>query len=110
PGREGPDVLGVELDPEVVRLAKEHLGALPPRLTLREGADARTVVEGLPETPSFHLVFVDAYQRTQYVPFQLATTEFFRACAARLLPHGAIGVNVNAPGGLSGGLLRAIAA
>lgn len=108
-GRAGPDVLGIELDPDVVTLAQERLAPLPPRLTLRTGEDGRAVVESLREDDRFDLVYVDAYARTQYVPFQVASLEFFRACAAHLEPTGAVGVNVNASAGLSGRLLRHIA-
>jgi spermidine synthase len=112
PGR-APRVLGVEIDPAVVSLAREHLrlGELEDeRLDLKVGEDGRTALAGLPEGDRFDLVLVDAYQRTQYVPFHLATVEFFSACAARLAPTGAIGINVNAPSGLSGRTLRALAA
>lgn|GEM_PF-922066 len=102
------EVVGVELDPAVIALARRHLGPLPDGLVLHEGRDAREVVEGLPTTP-FDLVLVDAYQRTQYVPFQLATVEFFRAVARRLAPTGAVAVNMNAPDGLGGALLDAVA-
>lgn len=105
-----PEVTGVELDPAVVRLAREHLGALPSPLRLVEGEDGRTVLDGLPEDARFDLVLVDAYHRTQYVPFQLASREFFAACARRLAPGGAIGLNVNTPSGLAGGLAAALAA
>ena len=73
------------------------------------GADGRAVVDALPADARFDLIVVDAYQRTQYVPFQLATVEFFRACARHLEPGGAVGFNVNAPRGLSGRLLKSIA-
>lgn len=108
-GRDGPDVLGVELDPDVVTLARERLAPLPTRLTLRTGEDGRAVVESLGADDTFDLVYVDAYARTQYVPFQVASLEFFRACVRHLAPTGAVGVNVNASAGLSGRLLRHLA-
>lgn len=107
-----PRVTGVEIDPEVVSLARKHLGLSDledDRLDLRAGEDGRAVVASLPEAGTFDLVVVDAYQRTQYVPFHLATVEFFRLCARRLAPTGAIGVNVFASAGLSGRVLRSIA-
>jgi spermidine synthase len=111
PGR-APRVTGVEIDAEVVALAREHLrlGELEDgRLDLRVGEDGRTALERMPRGEAFDLVFVDAYQRTQYVPFHLATVEFFRACVERLAPAGAVGINVNAPSGISGRLLRSLA-
>jgi hypothetical protein len=111
PGLE-PTVHGVELDPRVVTLARQHLrlGDLEtPRLTLFDDEDGRSVVESLGREPPYDLILVDAYQRTQYVPFQLATEEFFRACADRLAPSGVVGMNVMVEGGLSNPLLRSIA-
>lgn len=100
----GPlDVLGVEIDPAVVRIAREHLrhGDLDTprvgrkdRLRIVTGEDARTVVNALPASERFDLVLVDAYARTNYVPFQLATQEFFGKVRDHLTPNGWIGVNV----------------
>ncbi len=108
-GRAGAEMLGVELDPDVVALARERLAPLPPRLTLRTGEDGRAVVETLGVDERFDLVYLDAYARTQYVPFQVATVEFFRGCVRHLEPTGAVGINVNASSGLSGRLLRHLA-
>jgi spermidine synthase len=108
-----PTVMGVEIDPDVTRLARAHLRLSEletPRLTLLSDEDGRAVVESLPEGARFDLIFVDAYQRTQYVPFHLATVEFFAACARRLAPGGAVGMNVMSEQGVSGGLVRSIAA
>ncbi len=108
-GRAGAEVLGVELDPDVVALAKDRLAPLPPRLTLRTGEDGRAVVETLPKEERFDLIYLDAYARTQYVPFQVSTVEFFEGCVRHLSPSGAVGINVNASSGLSGRLLRHLA-
>jgi hypothetical protein len=91
------EVVGVELDPTVTALARRHFGPFPEGLELYEGRDAREVLDRLPIAAPFDLVLVDAYQRTQYVPFQLATVEFFRAVRRRLASHGAVAVNMNAP-------------
>jgi spermidine synthase len=110
-GRE-PDVLGVELDPEVPPLALARLdpsGRLDPAATVRTGEDGRTAIASLPEAERFDLVAIDAYQRTQYVPFQLATVEFFRECVRRTTPTGAVAINVLAPGALRSRLLSTLA-
>jgi spermidine synthase len=110
-GRE-PDTLGVELDPDVAPLALARLDParrLEPAATVRGGEDGRTVVAGLPAAERFDLVVVDAYQRTQYVPFQLATLEFFRACVRRTTPTGLVGINVIAPSGVRGRLIASLA-
>lgn len=105
------EVLGVEIDPEVVAVARKHLnlGSLEgPDLTLVTGEDARTVVNALPAERKFDLVLVDAYARTNYIPFQLATKEFFGRVKAHLAPHGWVGVNVLGTG-LNGPVCRAVA-
>ncbi len=98
------NVLGVEIDPAVLDVARKHLrhGELTKprsahpndRLRVVTGEDARTVVNALPSSELFDLVLVDAYARTNYVPFQLATEEFFNKVKAHLRPNGWIGVNV----------------
>ncbi|MDJ0973821.1 MAG: fused MFS/spermidine synthase [Planctomycetota bacterium] len=98
------DVLGIEIDPAVIDVADEYLGhkALRAvyddekagRLRLVTGEDARTVINALPEDDRFELILVDAYARTNYIPFQLATREFFDKLEAHLAPGGWIGVNV----------------
>jgi spermidine synthase len=107
------EVLGVEIDPEVIEVARRHLDLRSlegPHLTLVTGEDARTVVNALPADRRFDLVLVDAYARTNYVPFQLATVEFFERLARHLEPGGWIGVNVMAPRGVASLLARSVAA
>jgi spermidine synthase len=89
--------LAVEIDPGVVDVARawlEHRDLEDERLHLVTGEDGRTVVNALPADRRFDLVLIDAYARTNYVPFQLATREFFERVRAHLEPGGWIGVNV----------------
>jgi spermidine synthase len=105
-------VLGVEIDPGVVEAARRwlDLAALEgEELELVTGEDARTVVNALPDDRRFDLILVDAYTRTTYVPFQVASVEFFDRAARHLAPGGWIGVNLHSNGGLQGRLLRALA-
>jgi predicted membrane-bound spermidine synthase len=105
------EVLGVEIDPEVVNVARRRLDLASlegPDLTLVTGEDARTVVNALPSDRMFDLVLVDAYARTNYIPFQLATQEFFARVKAHLAPQGWVGVNVLGLG-LNGPVCRAVA-
>jgi len=83
-------MVGVELDPEVVRVAYTyfHLGDLPTleavtgdgRVYLREGGE------------KFQVIALDAY-RPPYIPFHLTTVEFFREVDAHLTPDGVVMVN-----------------
>jgi spermidine synthase len=91
------DVIGVEIDGTVIDVARDHLRHRELEgegLTLVTGVDARTVVNALPEDQTFDLVLVDAYARTNYLPFQLATLEFFEHVRDHLAPGGWVGVNV----------------
>jgi spermidine synthase len=82
---------GVELDPAVSRVGREYFGLDDnPRLTVHD-ADARPFLR---RTDSrYDLIVVDAYHQP-YVPFYLATREFFRLARDRLAPGGIVALNV----------------
>jgi spermidine synthase len=82
---------GVELDPAVSQTARRFLGLGDNRRLRVHDADARPYLRTTDER--YDLVFVDAY-RPPYVPFYLATREFFRLARSRLAPGGAIAMNV----------------
>ena len=82
---------GVEIDPDVTKVGRRYLGLEDnPRLEVHT-ADARPFLRSSDER--YDLIFVDAY-RPPYVPFYLATQEFFRLARDRLLPGGIIALNV----------------
>jgi spermidine synthase len=87
---------GVELDPDVTAVGRKYFGLGDnPRLHVIT-ADARPFLR---RTDSrYDLIVVDAY-RPPYVPFYLATQEFFRLVRSRLAPGGAIILNVAAAPG-----------
>ena len=88
-----PDVRidGVEIDPAVSEAGRRYLGlADNPRLTVHD-ADARPFLRRT--DTRYDLVFVDAYHQP-YVPFYLATEEFFRLVRERLAPGGLVALNV----------------
>jgi spermidine synthase len=83
---------GVEIDPEVSALATKYFGAGDnPNLKLIT-ADARPFLQSTDE--KYDLIFIDAY-RQPYVPFYLATAEFFKLCRDRLAPDGIVALNVS---------------
>jgi spermidine synthase len=87
---------GVELDPELNTVARRWFGAGDnPRLRLI-AADGRPFLERTDKR--YDLIVVDAY-RQPYVPFYLATSEFFRLARERLRPGGMIALNVAATPG-----------
>jgi spermidine synthase len=82
---------GVELDPAVSRVGREYFGMDDnPRLTVHD-ADARPFLRRTDER--YDLIVVDAYHQP-YVPFYLATREFFRLARERLAPGGIVALNV----------------
>jgi spermidine synthase len=94
-GRFYPDVEidGVEIDPKLNEVARRFFGAGEnPRLHLI-AADGRPFLET--SNRQYDLIVVDAY-RQPYVPFQLATQEFFEVAREHLRPGGAIALNVAA--------------
>jgi spermidine synthase len=92
-GRYYPDVSidGVELDPAVSEVGRRYFGLRDnPRLEVHD-ADARPFLRRT--DARYDLIVVDAY-RPPYVPFYLATREFFRLARERLTPGGVIALNV----------------
>ena len=83
---------GVEIDPTVTAVAETYFGLGDnPRLTVRT-ADARPFL--LTTKDRYDLIFIDAY-RQPYVPFYLATADFFKLCLDRLNPGGIVALNVS---------------
>jgi spermidine synthase len=82
---------GVEIDPAVSEAGREYLGLRDnPRLTVH-GADARPFLRQ--SDAKYDLIVVDAYHQP-YVPFYLATREFFRLVHHHLAPGGIVALNV----------------
>jgi spermidine synthase len=82
---------GVELDPAVTAAARKYMGLGRIRRLHVVTADARPFLEHTHER--FDLILVDAY-RQPYVPFYLATQQFFRLVRSRLRPGGVVALNV----------------
>ena len=91
---------GAELDPEVVRLGR-HYFDLPEDTAgwLRVYTlDGRSLLERLPAATRYDTIVLDAFANELYVPFHLATREFFETCARRLEGNGILAMNVYARG------------
>ena len=101
---------GVELDPAVSDVGRRYFGMDEnPRLTVHD-ADARPFLRRT--DGRYDLIVADAYHQP-YVPFYLATREFFELARERLAPGGILALNVAAvPGdtslldGITGTLLH----
>jgi spermidine synthase len=84
---------GVELDPAVSRVGRRYFGMDDNPLLRVHDADARPFLRST--DARFDLIVVDAYHQP-YVPFYLATREFFQLVRDRLAPDGIVALNVAA--------------
>jgi spermidine synthase len=84
---------GVEIDGELNEVGRRLFDLRAPRLTLHT-ADARPFLRR--SSRRYDAIFVDAY-RQPYIPFYLATREFFALAKKRLTPGGVVAVNVGHP-------------
>ncbi len=82
---------GVELDPEVSRVGRRFFGLGERPNVVVHDEDARPFLRKTNER--YDLITVDAY-RQPYVPFHLATREFFRLVREHLTPGGIVALNV----------------
>ena len=96
-GRYFPDtrVDAVEIDSELTRLGRRWFDLRNPRMRVHH-EDARPFLRRTDER--YDAIMVDVY-RQPYIPFYLATREFFELARDRLNPGGAVVVNVGHPEG-----------
>jgi spermidine synthase len=92
----GTRVDGVEIDGELHEIGKRYFGLRErPQLHLYT-EDARPFLRRV--DARYDAIFVDAYHQP-YIPFYLATVEFFELVREKLAPGGAVIVNVGHPEG-----------
>ncbi|UOF92089.1 fused MFS/spermidine synthase [Fodinisporobacter ferrooxydans] len=84
---------GVEIDPAVIPLARKYFGFLPSDGKL-VNADGRQFINHT--NNRYDIIIVDAYTQQIYIPFHLATQEFFTQLKEHLQPSGVVALNVNA--------------
>ncbi|MDX6690101.1 MAG: hypothetical protein QOG15_1558 [Solirubrobacteraceae bacterium] len=83
----------VEIDGELTKLGRRYFDLRAPRLHTHT-ADARPFLRRTGER--YDVIVVDAY-RQPYIPFYLATKEFFALARDRLRPGGVVLINVGEP-------------
>lgn len=83
----------VEIDGELPRVGRRLFALAGPRLRVHI-TDARPWLHR--DGRRFELIYVDAY-RQPYIPFYLATREFFELARSRLAPGGVLVINVGHP-------------
>lgn len=93
----------VEIDPAMFHVAETYFG-LTPDDAERIVMDGRRHLNMTDRT--YDLIVIDAFREELYVPFHLATAEFFSLAAEHLEPEGILAMNVI--GGEEDGLLRHI--
>jgi spermidine synthase len=89
----GVRIDGVEIDPAVTDVAYRYFGLGDNPNVETHDADARPFLRRV--DTRYDLVYADAYHQP-YVPFYLATQEFFRLVRAHLRPGGILALNVAA--------------
>ena len=83
----------VEIDGELTAIGRRYFDLRGPRLHTHT-ADARPYLRRTKER--YDVIVVDAY-RQPYIPFYLATKEFFELARSRLRPGGVVIINVGHP-------------
>jgi spermidine synthase len=89
----GTRVDGVEIDGELSEIGRDWFEMDNPNLHLYH-EDARPFLRRI--DARYDVISVDAY-RQPYIPFYLATEEFFELCRDRLAPGGVLVVNAGHP-------------
>lgn len=84
---------GVEIDGELTEVGRELFDLRAPHLEVHT-ADARPWLNRTERR--FDVIMIDAY-RQPYIPFYLATREFFELVRDRLTPGGALIINIGHP-------------
>ncbi len=90
------EVDGVEIDPELEQVGLEYFDMGSNENLTVHNEDARPWLRR--SDGGYDVIMVDAY-RQPYIPFYLATTEFFELVRERLAPGGVVIVNAGHPEG-----------
>ena len=88
----GLEVDGVDIDPEVIRIAREFFGVPEDPRYRTHAADGRAFIEG--SQRQWDMIILDAF-RGVVVPEHLKTVEFYGACLECLTPRGVLVANLH---------------
>jgi spermidine synthase len=91
----GTAIDAVEIDGELTDVGRRYFDMRAPNLRTHT-ADARPFLKD--SEGGYDAIFIDAY-RQPYIPFYLATREFFELCRERMAPGGVVVINVGHPEG-----------
>lgn len=89
----GSAIDAVEIDPAVVRVAKQYFGFRPGERIRVHETDGRVFVKrALREQRRYDLIMLDAFDH-EYIPEHLLTQEFLREVKSLLSPQGVLAAN-----------------
>ena len=107
--KEFPDmeIDAIEIDPEVIKIAKNHFNIKESKQLRLHAQDGRLFLARTQN--QYDIILLDAYF-TDTMPFHLTTKEFFELARKRLTPNGIIVANlISAVTGPNGKIARAFA-
>lgn len=87
------DVVVVELDPDVTRIAYRYFGLEPAHRIQTINGDARAFLDRTDDA-SFDRIYIDVYGGTEELPHSLVTQEAVRAMSGRLNTGGIAAINL----------------
>lgn len=85
---------GVEIDPDMIKIANEYFGLDNPSLTMYN-MDGRNFVDYYDKGKKYNSIVIDAYSVQLYISFHLTTKEFMQSVKSRLKENGVVAMNVN---------------
>lgn len=88
----GLEIDAVDIDPEVVRLARKYFGVPDDPRYRTHVADGRLFIES--SSAPWDLIMLDAF-RGVFVPYHLKTREAYQGCLAKLTPEGVVVANLH---------------
>lgn len=90
----GLEIDAVDIDPEVIRLARKHFGVPDDPRYRTHAADGRLWVEKAPTSPPWDMIMLDAF-RGVFVPLHLKTAEYYAAVLAHMSSSGVVVANLH---------------
>src|SRR6185503_1319588 len=98
------EIDAIEIDPEVIKIAKDHFNVKESSLLRLHAQDGRLFLTRTQN--QYDVIMLDAYF-TDAMPFHLATKQFFELAQKRLTPNGIVVANlISAVTGPSGKIAR----
>jgi spermidine synthase len=91
---EGLQIDGVDIDGEVVRLARKYFGVPDDPRYRTHAADGRLFVEQADPDTRWDMIILDAF-RGVFVPFHLKTTNYYETLRKHLSPRGVVVANLH---------------